>query len=159
MISAHYGMSNDFDNLIGSLSKFTTLTTSVEYPEQLTVAFGSNAKAQLAAQTLFHLVHRHGDILREGWTTLLELVLVLYRCQLLPSCLVEAEDFLEGKIQLIREEAPVQKVETGILSSLYSYIALGEGGRSPGPEEQEAVRAARESIQVLTILFQIYQIR
>lgn len=149
MISAHYGMSNDFDNLISSLSKFTTLTLSSDSPEQLTVLFGSNPKAQLATQTLFHLVHRHGDILRESWTTVLDLILVLYRCQLLPNCLVEAEDFLEvgGKIQLIREEVPPQKTETGLLSSLYSYIALGEGGRAPGPEEQEAMRNAQECIQ------------
>jgi golgi-specific brefeldin A-resistance guanine nucleotide exchange factor 1 len=30
MISAHYGMSNDFDNLIISLCKFTTLVNSTE---------------------------------------------------------------------------------------------------------------------------------
>jgi len=30
MISAHYGMSNDFDNLIISLCKFTTLLNSTE---------------------------------------------------------------------------------------------------------------------------------
>jgi len=150
MISAHYGMSNELDALMASLSKFSTLQLNGEPFDQQTVSFGTNLKAQLATKTLLHLAQRHGDMLREGWATLISLLLVFYRCQLLPSCLLEAEDFLEasGKIQLIREETPAQKQETGLFSSLYSYIALGDGVRAPGHEELEAMRVARECIQV-----------
>nr|CAD7454390.1 unnamed protein product [Timema tahoe] len=131
MISAHYSMSNDFDNLVISLCKFTTLLNSPETPDALTVAFGSNPKARLAAKTVFNLAHRHGDILRDGWRNVLECVLQLYRCKLLPKVLIEADDFIDisGKILLLREETPSQKTETGLFSSLYSYIALGASGR------------------------------
>lgn len=33
--------------------------------EQIAIAFGENAKAQMAARAMFQLVHAHGDILRE----------------------------------------------------------------------------------------------
>ena len=57
--------------------------------ESVAIWFGGNAKAQIAAKTLFTLAHRHGDILREGWKSLLDTHLVLYKCKLLPKCLVE----------------------------------------------------------------------
>ena len=89
MISAHYGMSDVFDNLVISLCKFTTLLSSAEVPEQIPISFGMNLKAQLAARTVFTLAHRHGDILREGWKNILDCMLQLYRAKLLPKCMVE----------------------------------------------------------------------
>jgi brefeldin A-resistance guanine nucleotide exchange factor 1 len=89
MISAHYGMSNDFDNLVISLCKFTMLLNTAETPDNLTISFGSNPKAQLAAKTVFNLAHRHGDILREGWKNVLDCMLQLYHCKLLPKVMVE----------------------------------------------------------------------
>nr|CAD7256019.1 unnamed protein product [Timema shepardi] len=153
MISAHYSMSNDFDNLLISLCKFTTLLNSPETPDALTVAFGSNPKARLAAKTVFNLAHRHGDILRDGWRNVLECVLQLYRCKLLPKVLIEADDFIDisGKILLLREETPSQKTETGLFSSLYSYIALGasEPASQKGPslEDQESIHQARQCVK------------
>lgn len=51
--------------------------------------FGSNPKAHIAAKTVFHLAHRHGDILREGWKNIMEAMLQLFRAQLLPKAMVE----------------------------------------------------------------------
>lgn len=151
-ISAHYGMSNDFDNLIVSLCKFTNLINSSDSPESVTIAFGLNLKAQLVTKTLFDLVRKHGDIMRESWKNILEIVLQLHKCKLLPKSLIEAEDFLEHnkKIILMREEIPSQKTETGLLSSLYSYIALGaeaSSHRAPSMEDQEHMKIARHCIK------------
>ncbi|KAK8721863.1 hypothetical protein OTU49_012614 [Cherax quadricarinatus] len=151
-ISARYGMSDVFDNLVVSLCKFTTLTaSSVEPPEHVTVSFGSNKKAQLAARTVFKLVTSHGDILRDGWKNILDLLLQLFRCRLLPSSLVESEDFVEssGHISLMRETpVAVPRVESGLLSSLYSYISLGDAGTARGtnPEDIELSQRARACI-------------
>lgn len=108
-------MSNEFDNLTLSLCKFTMLLNPVEVrisrlinlfseirlylslgqysflqnPESLTVSFGMNPKARLAARTVFSLVHDHGDILREGWRPIFDCILQLFRCKLLPKILVE----------------------------------------------------------------------
>ncbi|PIO35678.1 hypothetical protein AB205_0048740 [Aquarana catesbeiana] len=109
MISAHYGLSDVFDNLIISLCKFTTLSS--EAVENLPTVFGSNPKAQIAAKTVFHLAHRHGDILREGWKNIMDSMLQLFRSELLPKAMIEVEDFVDpnGKISLQREEIPANR--------------------------------------------------
>ncbi|KAG7153474.1 Golgi-specific brefeldin A-resistance guanine nucleotide exchange factor 1-like [Homarus americanus] len=151
-ISARYGMSDVFDNLVVSLCKFTTLTASSgEAPEHVTASFGANKKAQLAARTVLGLATSHGDILRDGWKNILDLLLQLFRCRLLPSTLAESEDFVEtgGRVSLLRETpAAVPRVESGLLSSLYSYISLGDAGTTRGadPEDAELSRRARTCI-------------
>ncbi|XP_061196225.1 Golgi-specific brefeldin A-resistance guanine nucleotide exchange factor 1-like isoform X2 [Saccostrea echinata] len=151
MISAHYGMSDVFDNLVISLCKFTTLLSSVESPEHIPVMFGSNSKAQLAARTVFGLAHRHGDILREGWKNILDCMLQLYRAKLLPKGLTEVEDFIDtsGKICIVREETTAAQRSEGVLSSFYSYFTSSEPttNKGPTPEEQEASKQAQSCIR------------
>lgn len=147
MISAHYGMSDVFDNLVISLCKFTTLLSSADAPENIPVSFGSNSKAQLAARTVFGLAHRHGDILREGWKNILDCLLQLYRAKLVPKSLIEVEDFADamGKISIMKEETTsTSRSETGMLSSLYGFFALSDNAnvKGPTPEEQEATKQA-----------------
>ena len=59
MIAAHYAMSDVIDNLILSLSKFSTLmsVTDVEY---FKIQFGANNKAQLVTRAMFSLSHKYG---------------------------------------------------------------------------------------------------
>ncbi|XP_026134791.1 Golgi-specific brefeldin A-resistance guanine nucleotide exchange factor 1-like isoform X5 [Carassius auratus] len=143
MISAHYGFSDVFDNLIISLCKFTTLSS--ESVENLPTVFGSNRKAQIAAKTVFSLAHRHGDILREGWKNIMDSMLQLFRAELLPKSMVEVEDFLDPneKISLQREETPSNRGESAVLSFV-SWLTLSEqsGHRGPSTENQEAKQAA-----------------
>ncbi|KAM6306508.1 Golgi-specific brefeldin A-resistance guanine nucleotide exchange factor 1 [Aegotheles albertisi] len=150
MISAHYGLSDVFDNLIISLCKFTALSS--ESIENLPTVFGSNPKAHIAAKTVFHLAHRHGDILREGWKNIMEAMLQLFRAELLPKAMVEVEDFVDpnGKIYLQREETPSNRGESTVLSFV-SWLTLSgteqSGVRGPSTETQEAKRAALECIK------------
>ncbi|KAM4615448.1 Golgi-specific brefeldin A-resistance guanine nucleotide exchange factor 1 [Polymixia lowei] len=145
MISAHYGFSDVFDNLIISLCKFTTLSS--ESVENLPTVFGSNGKAQVAAKTVFHLAHRHGDILREGWKNIMDSMLQLFRAELLPKAMVEVEDFVEpnGKISLQREETPSNRGESAVLSFVNWLTLSGpeqSGLRGPSTENQEAKQSA-----------------
>ena len=109
-IASQYRMTNVFDHIIISLSKFTTLqkaaTSQSSGSSNFSAQFGSNAKAQLATRMVFSLVHKYGDILRNGWKNVLECLLQLFYCQLLPKSLLEAEDYLEstGRIMLFREQ-------------------------------------------------------
>ncbi|XP_050523551.1 Golgi-specific brefeldin A-resistance guanine nucleotide exchange factor 1 isoform X2 [Daktulosphaira vitifoliae] len=152
-ICAHYGMCAEFDSLIMSLCKFTNLQNNPDCPENIKILFGSNPKAQLAIRTLFSVTHMYGDIIREGWYSLFDIILQLYKCNLLPTILVESEDFLElsGKISLIRETVPPgsQKSDAGIFSSLYSYIASGGEPtyhKIQTPNEAELIEAAKTCI-------------
>ncbi|GAB1302491.1 Golgi-specific brefeldin A-resistance factor 1 [Apodemus speciosus] len=150
MISAHYGLSDVFDNLIISLCKFTALSS--ESIENLPSVFGSNPKAHIAAKTVFHLAHRHGDILREGWKNIMEAMLQLFRAQLLPKPMVEVEDFVDpnGKISLQREETPSNRGESTVLSFV-SWLTLSgpeqSSVRGPSTENQEAKRVALDCIK------------
>ncbi|XP_035255460.1 Golgi-specific brefeldin A-resistance guanine nucleotide exchange factor 1 isoform X3 [Anguilla anguilla] len=145
MISAHYGFSDVFDNLIISLCKFTTLSS--ESVENLPTVFGGNGKAQVAAKAVFGLAHRHGDILREGWKNIMDSMLQLFRAELLPKAMVEVEDFVEpsGKISLQREETPSNRGESAVLSFVNWLTLSGaeqSGLRGPSTENQEAKQAA-----------------
>ncbi|XP_073452722.1 Golgi-specific brefeldin A-resistance guanine nucleotide exchange factor 1 isoform X4 [Aquarana catesbeiana] len=149
MISAHYGLSDVFDNLIISLCKFTTLSS--EAVENLPTVFGSNPKAQIAAKTVFHLAHRHGDILREGWKNIMDSMLQLFRSELLPKAMIEVEDFVDpnGKISLQREEIPANRGESSVLSFV-SWLTLSGTEQSSlrGPtENQESKKLALECIK------------
>lgn len=145
-ISAHYGMSDVFDNLVISLCKFTQLLTSGSSASEL----GSSVKAQSACRQVFQLVHRHGGILREGWHNFIDCLIALFKMQLLPKILTESEDFTEpsGRMSLIRGSTiTTPRVETGLLSSLYSYIALSSsdssiGGKSVVDEEETKKKTA-----------------
>ncbi|KAM9848105.1 Golgi-specific brefeldin A-resistance guanine nucleotide exchange factor 1 [Aulostomus maculatus] len=145
MIAAHYGFNDVFDNLIISLCKFTTLSS--ESVENLPSVFGSNSKAQTAAKTVFDLVHRHGNILREGWKNIMDSMLQLFRAELLPKAMVEVEDFVEpnGKISLQREETPSNRGESAVLSFVNWLTLSGaeqSGLRGPSMENQEAKQTA-----------------
>jgi hypothetical protein len=39
---------------------------------------------------------QYGDILREGWRNLVECLLQMFRVQLLPTSMMEAEDYIES---------------------------------------------------------------
>merc|ERR1712016_17021 len=84
MIAAHYAMSDVLDNLILSLSKFSTLMSSTDV-DYFKVQFGANNKALLVTRALFSLSHKYGDIIRDGWKHITECLLTLFKCQLLPQ--------------------------------------------------------------------------
>lgn len=150
-ISAQFGLYSNFDTLILSLCKFTMLHNHQKNISNLAIQFGSAVKAQLALKTVFTLVHQHGDILREGWKNILDLILALYIYKMLPKALMEAEDFIEpsGKISLIQETEQSQKTETGLLSSLYSYMLSSENlsQKIPSPAEEECIDIAKKCIK------------
>ncbi|CAF1390661.1 unnamed protein product [Adineta ricciae] len=161
-IAAYYFMSDVFDNLVISLCKFTTLLNGRElidysWIENLPIQFGLNRKARLAATVVFNIAHVHGDILRDGWKNILECIICLYKAKLLPSVLVEVEDFLDptGRTTLIKEQTTqIPRSDTGLFSSL--AFLLGGGGLSDStissnkqttPEEQEAIKVATTCIE------------
>ncbi|CEF66676.1 Golgi-specific brefeldin A-resistance guanine nucleotide exchange factor 1 [Strongyloides ratti] len=174
-IAAHYGMSDVFDNLIIHLCKFSTLlspstdssdentsgsgrTTTIkgsvvpETPENVTVAFAENMKAQLATKTMFQLVHIHGDILREGWRNVLECIVYLFKFEMLPKVLTEVEDFVSPTKVISIQRKKENKDKKNADHSLLSWFGLGSsnydssyGGRT-SKEYKELVEAGKQII-------------
>ncbi|XP_043279451.1 Golgi-specific brefeldin A-resistance guanine nucleotide exchange factor 1 [Venturia canescens] len=147
-ISSYYAMSSDLDTLVVSLCKFTGLATGGE-PEQIVLHLGGSGRCQLAARTLFKITHLYGNGLRSSWKNIIDSLQTLHKARLLPKAMTEGEDFLEtgGRVSLIREPTTPKAppVEQGILSSLYSYIAL-ETTRPPHPAEAMTRKRATDCI-------------
>lgn len=148
-ISSHFNLFEDFDALILTLCKFTTLLNVSPDVHEITVSvgFGINVKAQLAMKTVFGLIHDHGDCVRESWKSILDVIVQLFKLKLLSKSLIEVEDFCEpnGKVTLILDK-PIPKTEAGLFSSLYSYLS-SEGQRQPTYEEQEIIKVAKRCIR------------
>ena len=149
-------MNEVLDNIVISLCKFTTLTNSREIPYLFVPQFGGNLKALMATKTIFILAHRHGDILHDGWKNVLECLLWLFKCQLLPNPLMEVEDFVDntGRVKLLQDDAAsnVAKVESGFLNSFVSWMSGPEAGgssyqRPRTPEEEELAEKAGQCIK------------
>ncbi|KAJ3644551.1 hypothetical protein Zmor_022276 [Zophobas morio] len=149
-ISSQFGMTKNLDMLIQTLTKYTTFN-SVQRSHNGTIAFGANIKARLALKCVTDLCHHHGDNIREGWRNVFDLLLSLYSLGLLPKSFVEAEDFIEssGRIVLVYEEVEnMQKQDTGLFSSLYSYMVSSENlSKVPTIEEQQHIDVAKETIK------------
>lgn len=166
-IASHFMLHDDFNALILTLCKFTSLLNGtnsngtdgvvlpiaapMNVPNQditASVQFGLNMKAQLAMKSVFAMIHKHGDCLRcDGWKNVIEVILQLFKLKLLPKCLMEVEDFCEpnGRFTLVLEK-PTQKQEIGLFSSLYSYLS-SDGQRQPTYEELEIIKIAKRCVK------------
>ncbi|XP_063386835.1 Golgi-specific brefeldin A-resistance guanine nucleotide exchange factor 1 [Cydia fagiglandana] len=138
------------DTLLLTLCKFTALLPPQPHMHHhaIGVTLGQSTKAQLALRRACAVAARHADCIRDAWRHLLEIVHTLYLGRLLPKSLVEAEDYLSstGTVSLIRDVN--RGSEAGLLSSIYSYIALGETGmRAPTTHEKALIDAATECVE------------
>lgn len=148
-ISSHYNLYQEFDAIVLTLCKFTTLYSTTETNEiSISVQFGTNSKARTAMKSIFKFLHDYGDSMRESWKHVVDLIVQLYKLNLLPKSFLEIEDFCEagGKLQLQYEAIPTPKTEASLLSSLYLYLS-SESQRQPSYEEQEIIKMARKCIK------------
>lgn len=148
-ISSSYSLHEEFDAIVLTLCKFTTLYNMTETNAlQVSVHFGTNSKARTAMKSVFKFVHDFGDSLRESWKHVINLIIQLYKLNLLPKTLVEIDDFCEPttKVRLQYEPIQVSKTEGSLFSSLYSYLS-SESQRQPSNEEQEILKVAKKCIK------------
>ncbi|OBZ75659.1 hypothetical protein A0H81_04473 [Grifola frondosa] len=141
-LARHFGMPDVFDYVVVSLSQATALLSDSlasqvpNYPvvevegqsitvSSLSVKFGTNFKGQLAAVVLFNIVNGNGNALREGWTQIFEMFQNLFLHSLLPTRMLQMEDFLGGvSIIPLRRSLPARPAPRadGLLSALSSYL-------------------------------------
>lgn len=144
-LAARYNMPEVFDYLIHSLGRVTGLTRPsasadlgtfpvVDVEGQkvtvspLSVRFGMNLKAQMAAVVLFTIASNNGASIRAGWSDIFEICQTLFVHSLLPYEVLAMEDFLSGEtmIPLKPKAAPAPREDRrndgGLLSTLSSYL-------------------------------------
>lgn len=148
-LAGHFQLPDVFDFVVVSLSQATGLLSDslptqvpnypvVEVEEQsvtvssLSVQFGTNFKGQLAAVILFNIVNGNGNALREGWTQIFEMFLNLFFHSLLPTRMLQMEDFLGGVTMIPLQGSPppqgnARAEGSGLLSALSSYLMTPYG--------------------------------
>ncbi|TRM59389.1 hypothetical protein BD626DRAFT_550235 [Schizophyllum amplum] len=143
-LAGHFSLPDVFDYVVVSLSQATSLLPEFlpaqvpNYPvvdidgqsvtvSGLSVNFGTNFKGQLAAVVLFNIVNGNGNALREGWTQIFEMFQNLFLHSLLPTRMLQMEDFLGGMSMIpLRGAQPPRPAARGdgggLLSALSSYL-------------------------------------
>ena len=59
---------------------------SIQAPTSAVLTLGTNPKAQKSAKVMFSLAHYHGNILREGWKNILEVLWYLFKVSAPTKC-------------------------------------------------------------------------
>ena len=75
---------------------------SIQAPTSAVLTLGTNPKAQKSAKVMFSLAHYHGNILREGWKNILEVLWYLFKVSATtPTVLHEATKYgPKGRVDL-----------------------------------------------------------
>ncbi|ESK85960.1 golgi-specific brefeldin a-resistance guanine nucleotide exchange factor 1 (bfa-resistant gef 1) [Moniliophthora roreri MCA 2997] len=150
-LAGRFQLPEVFDFVVVSLSQATgllpeSLQASVpNYPvvdveghsvtvSNLSVRFGTNVKGQMAAVVLFNIVNGNGNALREGWTQIFEMFQNLFIHSLLPTPMLQMEDFLGGASMIplrgAQPQKPAARGDGGLLSALSSYLMTPYGASS-----------------------------
>lgn len=164
-ISAHFAMSDVFDNLIVTLCKHSALLSSRVHSQRVNpvMQFGTNEKSQIATSLVFSFTREYGNHLREGWRNVVDAILNLNSVRLLQvPQLFALPEFLEPPEVAAASQEKVVRGSSGIFSlfggswfggssSESSSPLVSHDRRSPSPPpssapESDAVRAARECI-------------
>ncbi|EIE18029.1 Sec7-domain-containing protein, partial [Coccomyxa subellipsoidea C-169] len=145
------------DSLMVALTKYTALLNPAS--PKATVAFGLNAKARAATETLFELANRYGDSLRSGWRNVMDIVLRLHSLGLLPASVaaLEGEDAQvisnTQKINLEKDERatrsrdllsickPLMRSVVSVRSLISIESSDGGGAAELSAREAEALQA------------------
>ncbi|KAJ6525107.1 hypothetical protein DFH09DRAFT_1264292 [Mycena vulgaris] len=150
-LAGNFQLPDVFDFVVVSLSQATTLLSEFipgqvpNFPvvdvegqsitvSNLSVKFGTNFKGQLAAVVLFNIVNDNGNALRDGWSQIFEMFQNLFLHSLLPTRMLQMEDFLGGVSMIpLRGSHPPRvapRSDGGLLSALSSYLMTPYGASS-----------------------------
>ncbi|OCF31102.1 Sec7 domain-containing protein [Kwoniella heveanensis BCC8398] len=145
-LAGHFRLPEVFDTIVQSLSSATGLLDETEDGYQmsnhpvvekdnqsitvspLSIRFGQSYRSQLATVVLFTIANGNGQAIREGWYQIFEMFQTLFLHSLLPTPMLQMEDFLAGTTTIPMKAAspapqPERRAEGGgLLSTLSSYL-------------------------------------
>ncbi|KNF04843.1 hypothetical protein PSTG_01897 [Puccinia striiformis f. sp. tritici PST-78] len=151
-LASRFNLPDVFDETIAALARITDLihqpSAEVNFPtipaegqtltiSPLSIRFGKNFKAQLAAVVLFTVASTDGNAIRRGWLYIFEIMQSLFAHSILPNELLLLPDFANvGTIPIRPPKSPAQpperRADTGLLSTLSSYLLSPYVGPSDG---------------------------
>jgi len=140
LVSAHYSISQSFDNLMVILSDLSGIPTTST--EETDVAF--DQKAQLATVALFTLSRTQGNHLREGWRSVLSCLTKLYTMKLTPKLFT-----FDEVIQFPEEPSTKEVRQTTSLVNIAFNLGSWLIGRNSSEDESEEKNIPTESSKTI----------
>ena len=139
-ISAHFGMSDVFDNLIVTLCKHSHLLVARSHNARINpvIFFGSSDKAQIATELVFEFTREYGNHLREGWRNIVDAILNLNSVKLLKMPQLFA---LPAFLDMPVTESAAAKAPVRGGSGIFSLFG---GSWFGGDEHEQRVETVRE---------------
>ncbi|PLW24347.1 hypothetical protein PCANC_00944 [Puccinia coronata f. sp. avenae] len=151
-LASRFNLPDAFDETIAALARISDLihqpSPEVNFPtvpadgqtltiSPLSIRFGKNFKAQLAAVVLFTVASTDGNAIRRGWLYIFEIMQSLFAHSILPNELLLLPDFANvGTIPIRPPKSPAhppeRRADTGLLSTLSSYLLSPYVGPSDG---------------------------
>ena len=148
-LAGHFHLPEVFDTIVQSLASATGLLDGYQmanYPviekenqrvtiSPLSIRFGQSYRSQLATVVLFAIANGNGSAVRQGWLQIFEMFQTLFLHSLLPTPMLQMEDFLAGTTMIPMKvtalvPTPDRRPEGGLLSTLSSYLLSPYGSSS-----------------------------
>jgi len=151
-IACHFKLHAVFDNVIVHLCKFTTLTSKnkpQQYSPKRITLFGTDNKAQLATTSMFKLVLRYGDHIREAWRNVVRCIIALHSMDLLDGLI--DEDPFEGTKKTKKTAPKEGSSSTGLLSFIPSWWASEPVEEELNQSDVEAEKSAKQTVSNCSI--------
>lgn len=134
-----YQMNEELDLVVLTLCKLTMLLLNGPDGSKISnyIQFAQNQRSQFATQTLFEIINLYGYGIREGWKYIIDILVRLFKLKLLPDSFVVIDDFCEpnSKFSLLKDNSSMIKTESGLFSSLVTYLSADTQRQSPTEED------------------------
>ena len=157
-IAAKYGIVDAFDRIVHSLSSISTLASEVApntslntevqveqksiMVSEMAVKFGRDFRGQLATAVLFRILAGHESVISETWPDLVRIICNLFVNSLIPFPIFQSNKLaalspipLQQPSQVIDRDGRL--ADTGLFSSLTSYLSSYAADEPPEPSEEE----------------------
>lgn len=159
-IAAYLHLDSVLDDIVISLSKFTTLLNP-SYFEDFVLAYSNDTRAKMSTTTMFAIANRYGDYIRTGWQNILNCILRFYEFGFLSAFTVcDAADepafsASPGHVKPFENSLSSPQIQTSIAPKKPSWL-MGhfsqllsfetEEPRSQPSEEELAARQCTQEI-------------
>eukprot|EP00002_Diphylleia_rotans_P026961 TRINITY_DN5399_c0_g2_i1.p1 TRINITY_DN5399_c0_g2~~TRINITY_DN5399_c0_g2_i1.p1 ORF type:complete len:1189 (+),score=232.70 TRINITY_DN5399_c0_g2_i1:1205-4771(+) len=147
-VAAYFQFSDTFDSIFMTLCKHTTFLDPI--PSETHVStFGCSLKAQISLKLVFSLSHKYGSVMREGWRTILDILMRLRTLNLLPRTIDKIDDFLLHGTKTPRGP-PIgtspKPSRSSFLSTFSQYLSLNVETPTDNYQNMEAEKVTRDSV-------------
>lgn len=155
LVAAKFGIHEVIEKIVVALCNRSLLTTKPDpseslndHYENLVVAFGRSMKAQLATQMIFLISRDFGEQLRDSWKDVLNCIVQLYHCRLLPKPFLDLQDYVsvDGLCSILpTPKLAIAKSDSSLFSTFSSWLSSDAAGQKDAIKPDFMARSKAEN--------------